>query len=226
MMSSFFAAAVRTKVRRTVSVVTACLAVVPLAMGTSGCSLTGSEPVTAPVAYKTYGPPDNSFACLAPDDPKWKNMRAGQNGMLSSVLFSRGDAKIDIEADLKGSLQGDIVNASNAQMGNFESLVPANMQGAMPKKIPVVEQMHLTEGKKLLEKRGETYKEGSMKPFVSAVGEARVSEWTHEGRHGYRMTIMGGDRRFRVSCVCAEKDWNTLKPEFQKVVGSLKPGTG
>ena len=76
------------------------------------------------------------------------------------------------------------------------------------------------------------YGEGKATAFNSAVGDSRVSEWTADGQtsgsklHGYRITMLDKDREITVICSSPERNWAVLKPAFQRMVASIKPGNG
>jgi hypothetical protein len=44
--------------------------------------------------------------------------------------------------------------------------------------------------------------------------------------HGYRATILGGERRISFEARCRDSDWPALKPAFERVLTSLAPGSG
>lgn len=182
-------------------------------------------PAVAVAEYVPYEVPDKAFACVAPKG--WEQQEASAHAIRSTALFKDGHAKIDITADLSGSLMGDIMTAQNNQMSG---MMPEGVNAPKPK--PAVERLH-AENKGIVKKKVSEYKEGPMQPFNSRLGEARVSEWTGNAGlmgggalHGYRISILSGERLVTVICQAPEKDWKTLKPTFLKVIGSLTPGGG
>jgi hypothetical protein len=192
------------------------------------------DTIAAPQAFKPYAAPDDSFACLAPAG--WERRESSSMGIQGQVIFRKGDAKIDIASDLQGSLMGDLARATDTQtqalMEQMEQLPPelrAQLGGTSPTASrPPIEQVHL-QSKQALAMRFDQYDEMPMQTFRSPLGEARVSEWTakREGLlsggkfHGYRVTILGNERRVTYTCQCPEDSWKSLKPSFGRVLGSL-----
>jgi hypothetical protein len=197
----------------------------------SGCR---PDAAKAPTGFSPYVGPDKSFACQSPNG--WKRSESGANGIMSSVVFTSGMAKVSVTSDLQGSLMADMTRANNAQTENLNGSLPEGMQeqmaAQMPKPVPPVEKLHKA-GKKSLEEKIGDYAENAMTPFQCAFGEARLSEFMGDAGmlkggkiHGYRATILSGDRRVTVICRCPESDWSTLKPAFGTIVQSLAPGGG
>lgn len=183
------------------------------------------DPIPAPRAFAAYTAPDKSFVCQRPEG--WEKQEASAHAIMSGALFKKGNAKIDITADLQGSLMGDVIGSGNAQL---TGMMPPGMN--IPKPKPPVEKLHRA-GKGMVSKQVSDYKEMPMQTFNSPLGEARYSEWTGEGGfgkggklRGYRATILPGERRVTVVCQCPENDWKTLRPAFGRVLGSLAPGSG
>lgn len=173
------------------------------------------KPVPAPKSFSAFKATDGSFACLQPAE--WKSSAGGAGGIRSFVNFRREGARIEVSSDLAGSLRGDIAAATNAQAGGRGK--------------PPVEKIHEAE-MKAFERKYEGYQEMPAVKFQSPAGDARMSEFTSKGNfftgkiHGYRATIMGGERRIEVVCVCPETEWAKLKPSFQRIMVSVSPGGG
>ena len=184
------------------------------------------EPLKAPTAFAPFVASDKSFACESPVG--WKSASAAEHAVTQGVLFKNGSAKIDITADLAGSLMGDIAAAGN-NMAGMGGMVPG-MPGAPPPK-PPVETVHEMAQRSMAKNLAE-FEPTPMKPLQSSIGEARYSEYTAKGGllegkiRGYHITILGGERRVNVICQCPERDWKTLKPAFSRVVQSLRAGPG
>ncbi|MES2460432.1 MAG: hypothetical protein V4671_07600 [Armatimonadota bacterium] len=192
------------------------------------------DTIAAPQAFKPYSAPDNSFACLAPTG--WERKESAAQGIQGQVIFRKGEAKIDIASDLQGSLMGDLARATDAQsqalMEQIEQLPPelraqlTTVNTTAPR--PAIEQVHL-QSKASLAMRFDDYEEMPMRSFGSPLGEARVSEWKARkdgflsggNFHGYRVTILGNERRVTYTCQCPEASWAKLKPSFGKVLTSL-----
>lgn len=192
------------------------------------------ESVKAPTTFHDYVSSDKSFAGKVPSD--WQRVGSGGMGIMSGVTLTDASAKISIMSDLQGSLMGDIARSSNASASSLTDDLPAGMKvPAMPAPKPPVEQLHM-QGKGQVAEGIDDYDEGPMHEFPSPLGDARVSEWTGSEKgplgmgtvkvHGYRATILGGERRVSAVCRCNDSDWAALKPAFWTVITSLKSGGG
>jgi len=178
--------------------------------------------VTAPTHYKTYTAIDNTFSCDQPDG--WKMHETGAtNGNLATVTFEQSHVRVRVVSDATGSIMGDIATASN-NSASSETL-PGMPPPPPPK--PAVEQLHERDVAQITSDLP-GYKEGTMQKLDSRVGDARVSEWTADGgkMHGYRVTMLGGDREFTVICLSPERNWSILQPAFQHIITSIVPGNG
>ena len=173
--------------------------------------------VAAPTAYSTYSAIDNSFTCDQPGG--WTMHETGAtSGNLATATFESGHARVRVVSDATGSLMGDIVGAGNS------NLPPAQQ-------VPAVQKLHMMDEKVLADDLP-GYQESDPQPLQSSSGDARVSEWTATGGggssalHGYRVTILGNQREFTIICFCPERNWTALMPAFQRIIGSVKQGTG
>lgn len=198
-------------------------------------TMSPKEVVAAPKGFQPYVASDRSFTCDAPQG--WETVSVDSHAVMGGVLFKKGPAKIDITSDLAGSLMGDIAISADRQAENMEGMLK-EMPGAAalmpntPRK-PPVEKLHEAE-KKGMEKLYPGYEEQPMKVLQvpSGMGDARYSEFSVPGsllspaQHGYRVTILPTERRLTVLCLCPEKNWPELKPAFERVITSLKPGGG
>src|SRR5687768_3971946 len=90
------------------------------AMGAIGAMvMRPPAPVPAPTAFTAYTSTDKVFGCQAPQG--WETKSSGSGGMNSGALFKKGDAKIDITADLAGSLMGDIAASTDRMAGGVDT---------------------------------------------------------------------------------------------------------
>jgi hypothetical protein len=183
----------------------------------AGCS---AERATAPTSYTPYEAADKAFSCSAPGG--WQSQSSAGQGIRSGATFRKGGALIDIDADLQGSLMGDIArSAGNVGAG----LIP----GLEAKRKPPVETVHEMKQRDVARSMPQ-YREGPAKPWRSSAGDARVSEFVAGGGmfaekvHGYRVTILAAERSIEIICKCPEADWPTLQPVFVKVMTSIKGG--
>jgi len=173
-----------------------------------GCS---SGPVPAPVSFTKIGSPDKQFQIEHPND--WQVTTTGGKGTLSHCIFEAGAARIDVSSDLLGALMAG-------------PQVPSND----PNVEPAVARIHALGMEKFAEGFS-NYEEQEAKPVRTMFGEGRISEFTATGSlgrklRGYRATVLSRDRRITTMCSCPVSEWETLKPAFDKVIGSLQPGTG
>jgi hypothetical protein len=189
------------------------------------------EPVGAVTALAVHDGHDKAFRIAYPQG--WKQEGGGRAGELSWAEFSKGEAKIRVNADLKGSLLGDIMKATSGGGGGMVDVsgvpgAPAGLDDAMDadERKPPIQRLHeMGAGK--AEKRWANYTELSTNPFNSRMGEGRYSEFTASGvfltgkLHGYRVTVLSGERLIDMYTICAEKDWAMLKPHYEKVINSL-----
>jgi hypothetical protein len=189
-------------------------ALVVLAVGASfaGC---GSGPVAAPTSYSQYNAKDGTFACEYPDG--WSADGGGKNGPLWAT-FTSGPAEIRVNADVAGSLMGDI--AGSVGLGGGQT---------MPIDLEPVAKVHEL-GKETAAQKYSGYTEvGNATELKAGLGPARRSEFTAttafgSGQHGYRATILAKDKRVVVFCACPESDWQTLEPAFARVLESFQRG--
>jgi hypothetical protein len=188
------------------------------------------EPVGAVTALASYAAEDKAFHCVYPEG--WKKDGGGRANEISWAEFSKGDASIYINANLQGSLMGDIMKAPGGGVPDMSGVPGAGgeiAEASADVRKPPVERLHES-GAAKAKKRHPKYEEMSMEAFQSPMGDARFSEFTAQGPlftgriHGYRVTILGGERLVEVTLRCAERDWPMLKPHFTKVVNSIAPG--
>lgn len=177
-----------------------------------GC---GSTPLTAPTAYNEFNSTDGTFACDYPAD--WSADGGGRRGP-EWATFRSGPAEIRINADVVGSLMGDIARSVGPRDGEMLTLADEP-----------VHKVHVR-GKEAAEGKYAAYEEvGGVAELDVSLGPARYSEFTASstfgsGLRGYRATILAHDKRVVVYCVCPESDWQTLQPAFDHVLNSLRRG--
>ncbi|MES4793104.1 MAG: hypothetical protein C4321_09090 [Chloroflexota bacterium] len=197
--------------------------------------LGGKEPeyTPAPTSFVAYNAPDNAFVCEAPAG--WEHSSGAAHAVMSGVLFRKGNARIEITSDLMGSLMGDVARATAAPLENLSPDQLATLQQTAPglavKPKPPVETLHSAR-REAVTKGLKAYHEQPMQSFSSPMGDACFSEWTADGGffvgklHGYRVTILGGERRASIVCQSSEANWPALKPAFEHTIGSLNRGNG
>jgi hypothetical protein len=206
--------------------------------------LTAMRPqrVARPASFSTFAAKDGSFRCEYPSG--WK-VRSAEAGAVTSVaLFRKSEAVIEVEASLADSLMGDIMRVPGAPDGgggeapgggggtpDFSGVGIQDFDAMLQDlQRPPVERLHAMKGRdraKVFAK----YKESPMQVLQSAYGDGRFSEFTHKGDfftqkiHGYRATLLGGERGVTVICQCPEADWPNLMQAYQRVLGSIAAGT-
>ena len=182
--------------------------------------------LTAPELKPDIGP-GKAFQYLRPQG--WRG--SGQvevGGNAGTIELTSGTALVRIGADLTGSLQGDILTASNNQMGGAADALPGGL-GALARAStkPAVEKLHDLQAVSL-GKKFQDFKDGKLQLLSSKIGEGRFSEFTASDGgveiHGYRVTILGSDKRYTLRAQCAQSDWSTLRPVYEKIIQSIAPG--
>lgn len=181
-------------------------------LGVPGCG--GAVP--APTAFVSYNSPDGRFAC---DYPKgWEATGSGDktDAPYSWAKFTMGNAEIKVDADVAGSLFGDIAKASGAIAGDDAEAPAAKVH-------PL--------GVRHMKEEYNNYQEREAIAFRSkGIGEGRrsifIADQTLGGKtFGYRATLLSNDRRITVVCSCPATNWKALKLAFEKVIESLRmPG--
>lgn len=177
----------------------------------TGC---GSAPVPAPTSYASFNSKGGTFELEYPDG--WTAAGGGGRGP-EWAKFESGPASIRVNADVTGGLMGDIASLGG---GDEEMMRPEDAP---------VHSIHV-DGKEMAADEYSGYSEiGNPAELVVRLGPARFSEFTASstfgsGLHGYRVTVLGHDKRVIVYCVCPESDWATLKPAFDHCLSTLVRG--
>jgi len=192
------------------SAATVCLLLAMPAL--SGCG----EAVPAPKEFVTYHSTDGRFDC---DCPKgWETDGGGKPESPNCwAKFTKGSAVVNINADLAGSLFGDIAKAGGAGLGG-------DAEAPVAKVHPM--------GVRQMKEEHNNYQEREAVKFQSrGLGEGRrsifIADQTLGGKiYGYRATLLSGDRRISVVCSCPATNWKELKPAFERITASLRPGGG
>lgn len=177
---------------------------------TVGCS---QAPVVAPTSYVAYNHNEGTFACEYPDG--WQADGGGKHGPIWAT-FQSGPAEIRLSGDAVGSLMGDAMGGRH--------------QDELPLELQPVHVIHVNDMDSAKDKYPGYQEIGQPKELDVALGPARVSEFTAtttfgSGLHGYRVTVLGHNKRVTGFLVCPESDWKTLQPAFDHVLSTLKRGT-
>lgn len=171
--------------------------------------------VTAPTAYVECDSPDGVFRCDVPAD--WDIN--GKGKQYPGMTVSRGNVEMRIETHPVDAKLLDSEGAAGTKGGEVQEAgqpLPLRVHDAAKTKFT---------------RYMPDYAERATTSVETALGEGRVSEFTYSERitgrvHGYRGTVVLGDKWVQVSCTCPEGDWVTLQPAFDHVISSLRPGEG
>lgn len=188
----------------------ASLGLILMVLTGSGCG--GAVP--APKSFAAYHSPSGRFSCDYPQG--WEVAGAGKPESPNAwAKFTKGNAEIRVEADLAGSLFGDMAKSSASTFGGEEE--------------PPVARIHPM-GERQMKEDYTNYTEREPKPFQSkGIGEGRrstfIADQTLGGKiYGYRATLLANDRRITVICTCPATNWKVLKPAFETIVASVRQG--
>jgi hypothetical protein len=182
----------------------------------SGCS----GRATTPTSFKKFNARDGTVQCQVPSDWDLKSGGPGGSKGFLGCRFQKGGATLRIEASLVGSLFGDMARAGGQRMGlDADEIDPELTPVGVAHKLSI---------ERVTEDLGELDVK-STDTVQTGLGDTRISEFTYSGTfgaqtHGYLATALGHEKGIRVICTCPEKDWETLKPAFEKVIKSLDRG--
>ncbi len=167
-----------------------------------------------PTSYNTYNAKDGSFQIQYPAG--WEADGGDRSGY-AWAEFTSGGAVISIDANVIGSLIGDISKSSIIPMG-----IVTDQEDRAP-----VAAVHAHEKQGFEDKKGVT--EEKPVPVKTGFPDARKSEFsgakTFGGAiRGCRVTALSNTKRIRVVCECPESEWEALKPAFDKAIESAAIG--
>ena len=179
------------------------------------------KPALVPTAFTAYAAPDKSFGCAAPGGwsvtPADKSHQmAGSDSTTGGVLFASGSSSIDITTDTLATIV-----AAGLMAGQSDAALTGSHAAALHK------HWHT-----MVAAPHKGYAETQVGEFESAMGDARLAEWTARGnvlglggaQHGYRASLAGGSHTAEVVCQCPESEWTALKPAFLRVLASVHEG--
>ncbi|HEY3333349.1 MAG TPA: hypothetical protein VGK19_25165 [Capsulimonadaceae bacterium] len=183
-------------------------AVTAAAFALAGCS---PPKATVPTTFTRFVASDTAFSCDAPTG--WKADGYAAGAVSSGVKFTSGDGVVSVETDEAGSFMSDALSS------------PSNvLQGATPSiPTPPVEKMHAMTGRRFAKDLSD-YVELSTVSKMTQYGDSRVTEYTAKNVHGYRVTVLGRERRMSIVCRCSPEEWDALNPSFTRIIGSVAPG--
>ena len=185
------------------------------------CRIFFPPAVAAPDGYTPYTSTNKVFIVDQPNG--WEAITndavvGGSDLNRGGVLFKNGTAKIDITQSTTAEVKA---KALLSMTDDGADVLTQSATGRLFK-----QQHILAKGNK------RDYSE--KKPyytFRTEAGEGISATYTSSGPlvgfggpvHGYYVAIAGSDKAFTIICECRQSDWNTLKPVFDRVVGSLQP---
>ena len=184
----------------------------------AGCG----EPVKVPTSYAKWAPEGDTIFHI--DYPEgWNADGAGKN-QTQWATFKKGGCLIDCKTNVSSSLIGDISQSMNQMGGGGDALSPEEMEERSP-----AAAAHAWNMKNSPPDAYGSYKEEPKAiAFQSGLGDARKSIFTGTmmGRSvkGYRASFLTKDRGVIVFCHCSAKDFEKMKPAFDKVLESVRRG--
>jgi hypothetical protein len=163
------------------------------------------------LASEKFSPKDGAFKLRHPKGWEVETSSRPDN-TYSSAIFTEGSAKIEIYADVAGSLMS---GPNTAQYEEGSELAPVHRAHEMYKR--------------QAEEAFSNYQESKPGVFKgSSLGEGRISEFTASGGlifssklRGYHVTLLTNDRRITTFCHCPEGEFAKLKPTFLAVCRSF-----
>lgn len=163
------------------------------------------------LASVAFAPKDGAFRLRHPQG--WKPETGSRpDNTYSWARFSRGSAKIQVFADVAGSLMSGADSAGTYEEGS--EFAPVHTAHTLYKKKAAEEFSDYNESEPTLFK-GSPLGEGRIAAFTASSGGFLGSRL-----RGYRVTLLTNNRRLTLLCSCPEKDFEKLKPTFLAVCRS------
>jgi hypothetical protein len=165
------------------------------------------------LASVEFAPKDGAFKVRYPKG--WEpDTGSRPDNTYSWVKFTRGSAKIQVHADITGSLMsGSAVPGQNEE---GSELAPVHTAHTLYEKTAAEQYNDYKESKPVLFK-GSNLGEGRISLFTGSSGGILGSTKLR----GYHVTLLTGDRRVSALCDCPEKEFANLKPTFLAVCRSV-----
>jgi len=169
--------------------------------------------VTAPEEYAVFRPIYGDFVCEYP--PDWElDFGGGQDGIPSWAQMEKGNVKIRIEDSTAGTPAAGIDRALDT--GN------ERQRGEAP-----VGEVHQFRTERIADTMRE-YEEADPVPVEHEFGQLILSEFSSsplfgEKIVGYHATLLEGYHQYTIVCRCAESQFETLKPAFDRIIDSITP---
>lgn len=172
----------------------------------------GDEAEDARLASVEFSPKDNAFKLRHPPGCT-PDTGSRPDNTYSWGSFTKGSAKIQVFAEIQGSLLSGSDSAQPHEEGS--ELAPVHRAHELYKKTASEEYSDYNEGKPSLFK-GARLGEGRIAAFTASAGGLFGSKL-----RGYRVTLLTNDRRVSILCHCPEADFKKLSPTFLAVCRSL-----
>ena len=183
-----------------------------------GC---GSAPVAAPTAYEVWNAKDGTFRIEYPAD--WTADGGGKQS-IQWARFQKGSAEIYVNVKFSDSAMGDIMGAGGGGIMDIGGAMGIEDQD-LPSPVAA---MHASKKDEVAAEYS-NYSEGDAIPIRPMLGDGRKSEFSASKAFGtikgYRATILNKDRGITVLCTCAESDWPTLQPAYDKILDGMTRGS-
>ncbi len=167
----------------------------------------------AKLASVDFSPKDSAFRLRYPQG--WeKETGSRPDNTYSWGSFTTGASKIEVRADIQGSL----MSGSDSNRGPQE-------EGSETAPVHRAHELY----KRTISEEFSDYNESKPTVFKGAkLGEGRVSEFTattgslfKSKLRGYHVTLLTNDRRVSIICQCPDKEFAEYKPTFLAVCRSL-----
>ncbi|MGE3315048.1 MAG: MJ0042-type zinc finger domain-containing protein [Planctomycetaceae bacterium] len=172
--------------------------------------------VEAPAQYETYEKDDVPFLCEYPTGWDFK-AGGGSSGVPNWARFESGSTTISIRESVRGAAFGDM---AGQQMG---------VEKEIPPEFEPVAIVHEEQKERIADEYAKWDEEPPLKIVTKFGSSIRRAEFTAVGKgpfgrtyKGYRATLLNNITSFNVVCICPEKDFNTLKPAFERVIASIQ----
>jgi hypothetical protein len=163
------------------------------------------------IAAVEFSAKDGAFKLRHPQG--WQtDTGARPDNTYSYVILTQGSAKLQVYADIQGSLMSGSDSAGQFEEGS--ELAPVHRAHELYKRTAAEELS--------------VYQEGKPDVFKgSGLGEGRISLFKASGGlfssnlKGYHVTLLTKDRRLSILAYCPEKEFEKLKPTFLAVCRSI-----
>jgi hypothetical protein len=188
----------------------------------TGCG----EPVKVPTSYAKWEPEGGTIFHI--DYPEGWKAEGGGKKPKQWAEFKKSGCLINCDTNMTTSVVADIGKSLNTLGGGDEGL----SQEEIEERAPAAAAHDVVKKSGVVAQEYSSYKEEKKAiAFNSGLGDARKTVFTASaamGRRvkGYRATILARDYGIVVVCHCPEKDFEKMRPAFDKVLESVRSGGG